>query len=370
MSATDFGALTDAQKRVWAAQITQEGRDQSFWMSNGFVGRNTSDMTTPVQRITELTQTERGLECVMQLVSDLQNDGVAGDNKLEGNEESLVNDTQVIRIDQLRHGVRSKGEISEQATVIRFRAQGKSKLSFWLADKTDELMHLTAAGRAYTLNTDGSTRGASQLTQLSFSGDVAAASTNRIKYAGSASSEATLTTSDTVTWNSITTLIAFAKRKKVKPIRSGGKEYFAILLSTEQMRDLVQDSTYQTIVRSAGERGNKNPLFNNAVAVVQGAILYDHNKTFNTLGIDSGSKWGSGGTVDGAQALLLGAQAVGYATIGNSFFRESDNTDYGNRPGIGYGRKIGLLKPQYKATVDNMSREDFGIVSFKTAAAA
>ncbi|HKJ94549.1 MAG TPA: DUF4043 family protein, partial [Gammaproteobacteria bacterium] len=102
MATTDFGALTEAQKRVWAAEISREGRDQSFWLSNGFVGRNTSDMTRPVHRITDLTKTERGLECVMQLVADLQNDGVAGDNKLEDNEESLVNDTQVIKVDQLR----------------------------------------------------------------------------------------------------------------------------------------------------------------------------------------------------------------------------------------------------------------------------
>ena len=45
----------------------------------------------------------------MQLVLDLQNDGVVGDNELEGNEEAMVNDAQTITIDQLRHGVKSKG---------------------------------------------------------------------------------------------------------------------------------------------------------------------------------------------------------------------------------------------------------------------
>jgi len=369
MGATDFGALTSAQSRVWASELTQEGRDQSFWLSNGFVGKNTGDMNRPVQRITELTETDRGLECVMQLVADLAGDGTAGDNELEGNEEALWNDVQTIRIDQLRHGVRSKGEMAEQATVIRFRAQSKTKLSFWLADKTDEMLHLTAAGRAFTLNNNGSARGASQLTQLNYASDIVAASSNRIKYAGSATSEATLTASDTVTWNLIITAVAYAKRAKVKPIRDGGKEYYALLLTTEQFRDLLQDSTYQTIVSRAGGSSSKNPLFKNAVAVVQGVIIYDHNKTFNTLGLASGSRWGSSGTVHGAQALLLGSQALGYATIGNSFMKESDNTDYGNRPGIGYGRKTGMLKPQYKTSVESTT-QDFGVVSLKTAAAA
>jgi hypothetical protein len=49
---------------------------------------------------------------------------------------------------------------------------------------------------------------------------------------------------------------------------------------------------------------------------------------------------------------------------------ESDNTDYKNRPGIGIGRIIGMLKPQYKSRYDSQSREDYGIVTLKTAAAA
>jgi len=370
MATTDFGALTDAQKRVWASELTQEGRDQSFWLSNGFVGKKTSDMSRPIQRITELTATERGDRCIMQLVGDLVGDGVAGDNKLEGNEEALVNDTQELTIDQLRHGVRSKGAMAEQRTVIRFRAQAKGKLSFWLAEKTDEMLHLVAAGRSFSLNTDGSSRGSTQLTQLGFASDVAAASTNRIKYSGTATSEATLTTSDTMTWNLVVEVCAFAKRKKIKPIRDKGKDHLVLLLSTEQARDLKQDSTYQSNLRSAGPRGTDNVLFRNALAVIDGVIIHEHNKTFNTLGIASGSKWGSGGTVDGAQALVMGSQALGYATIGNAFMKESDNTDYGNRPGVGYGQQIGMLKPQYKARVDSNSREDFGLVSLKTAAAA
>ena len=39
MTQTNFGALSDAQKKVWATKITVAGRDQNFWMSNGFVGR-------------------------------------------------------------------------------------------------------------------------------------------------------------------------------------------------------------------------------------------------------------------------------------------------------------------------------------------
>ena len=109
MAVTDFGSLSDARKRVWAAEIWQAGRDKSFWMSQGFVGKSDADMNRPIQRVTKLSETDRGLECVMQLVQDMQQDGVVGDNKLDDNEEAMVNDAQTIRIDMLRHGVKSKG---------------------------------------------------------------------------------------------------------------------------------------------------------------------------------------------------------------------------------------------------------------------
>jgi N4-gp56 family major capsid protein len=370
MAATDFGALSAARKVVWAMTVWQAGRDASFWFASKFIGKNDEDMNSPVQRVTKLTETERGMECVMQLVLDLQNDGTVGDNQLTGQEEALVNDAQTIRIDQLRHGTKSKGEMAEQATVIRFRQQSKDKLGFWIADKLDELMFLTVAGRAYTLKTDGSTRGTSQLPSLSFAADVAAATSNRILYANSATSEATLTATDKMSWATIVKAKAFAMRKKLRPIKDGGKGYYCIIMSAEQERDLVLDSTYQTIVSRAAEKGSKNPLFQGALAVVQGVILYSHNKVFNTLGLASSSKWGAAGTVDGAQAQLLGAQAMGIATLGNMFWREAEITDYGNRPGVAVGRKIGLLKPRFKSLSDGGSREDFGTVAIKTAAAA
>lgn len=368
MAQTDFGALTDAQKRLWAAEVWQAGRDESFWFSMGFIGKSDSDMSRPIQRVTKLTETERGTECVMQLVLDMQGDGVVGNNTLEGSEEALVNDAQTIRIDHLRSGVKSKGSMAEQATVIRFRATAKEKLSFWLADKVDELAFLTISGRAYTLKTDGSTRAASQLPQLSFAADVVAASSNRILYAGSATSEGSITADDKVSWNFLVGAKAKAERKRLKPIRDGGKNYYAVVLSTEQMRDLLKDCTYQTIVSRAGERGSKNPLFQNATAVVQGLVIYSHAKVFNTLG--TSTKWGAGNAIDGAQGLLLGAQALGLATIGNSQMAESDQTDYGDKPGIAFGRKFGLLKPQFKSVYDSNAREDFGVISLKTAAAA
>lgn len=368
MATTDFGALSTAKKRVWAADIWKAGRDQNFWMSQGFVGTGANNV---IERITALTETERGRECIMQLVGDIVSDGVVGDNLLEGNEESMWNDTISIRIDQIRQGLRSRGRMSEQDTVVRFRTTGREKLGFWMADKLDELMFLTVSGVPYTTNLDGTTRiGSSQLPSLNFSADVAAPTSARRAFGGGATSTATLVAGDRVSWNGLVSLQARAKRARLKPIRSGGREYYAVLLSTEQMRDLKTDTNYQTIVSRTAPRGDSNPLLKGAVAVVEGLIIYDHQKVFNTLGLAGGSKWGAGGNVDGAQALLLGAQALGYATIGNTDYNESDNTDYQNRPGMAVGQVVGMMKPQFQSVFDGRTRQDFGVFSWFTAASA
>ena len=326
-------------------------------------------MNTPIHRINELTKTTRGLECVMQIVNDLEGDGVAGDGDLNGEEEQMVNDAQTLQIDCLAHAVKSKGKMSEQATVIRFREQAKDKLGFWLPDKIDEMMFLTASGRSFALNTDLSTRGVSQLNTLSFASSVTASSANRIKHAGSATSEATITASDTMSWATCVSAKTYARRKGVRPIRQGGKEYYVMVMSPEQRRDIVLDSTYQTIVSRSADRGSKNPLFNNALAVVDGLILYEHRKVINTTGLASGSKWGSGGTVEGAQAQLLGAGALGFTTLGGGEWLEGDDNDYGRKPAVGYQQMLGMLKPQYKATASATTSEDYGTIAVKTAAA-
>lgn len=360
---TDFGALTQAQKKVWSGKLWKQYRDESFWMSNGFISQG---LNTPIHRVTELTKTSRGLECVMQLVNDLENDGTAGDNDLNGSEEAMVNDAQIIKIDLLAHAVKSKGQMSEQATVIRFREQAKDKLGFWLPDKIDEMMFLSATGVQYTQKTDMSARGTSQLPSLAFASDVTAPSANRIKYAGTATSTGTLTAGDKMTWNFCVNAKTFAHRQGIRPIRQGGKEYYAMVISPEQRRDLVTDSNYQQIVSRGAERGSNNPLFKNAMAVVDGLILYDHRKVINTTGLVA--KWGTGNDVEGAQGVLMGAGALGFTTLGGGEWLEGDINDYGRKPAVGYQQMLGILKPKFKPKASSATQEDYGAIVVRTAA--
>lgn len=371
MAVTAFGALTALQKTLFGESVTRSGRDENFWFRNGFVGKSSSDMNKPVHLITEVTETTRGSQAIMPFVRDLDIGGVPGDNILTGNEDEIVADSLQVNYDQLRKGVRRKGRMDEQKTVLRFRREARNVLVFWWAETVDELLFLTASGVSYsntTTSADGSDR---RLDELAFAADVTAASTNRAKYAGSATSTADITSTDTITWDGIVNTCAFMKRKRLRPIREGGKSYYCVVLSTEQARDLKKDSDYQTINKDGNLRGSaKNPLFTGALSVVDGVILHEHNKVFSTLDAASGSKWGASGTEDGARAIFFGAQALAFARIGSSYWDEADDTDYKNRPGFATGGKIGMRKSVYQSRYDDDGDEDFGTVILDSAAAA
>lgn len=366
MAATDFGSLTAAQKKVWSIRLWKAGRVNSMLMSSNMIG---TEAMKPIQLITELKKDEKGDKCVMQLVQDLQGDGVVDDNKLEGNEEAMANEAITLTLSQLRHGTRNTGRMSDQKTVINFRSLARDKLGYWFADKLDELAFLVMSGVSFTLKLDGSNRsGASQLPLLAFAADVTAPSTNRRYFCGDATATNNMTDDDTIRWNDIVRARVRAERSRVKPLKMGGKPYYICLLSPECAGDLKTDPDYKAALSQAGTRGKGNGMFTGEFADIDGVLLYSADKVKTTLGAASGAKYGATGTVDGAQNLLLGAQAMGYARIGDPSWDESDHTDYGNSAGLGHGQIIGMLKPKFISYPDGGSAEDFGVYSIYAAA--
>ena len=113
MATTNYAALTSEQKKVWARDIWKAARDYMFL--NRFLGEG---QTAMIQRISELTKTEKGDQAIITLVADLEGDGVAGDRTLEGNEEAGKSYDQKIRIDLLRHAVRHEGRMAERFASI------------------------------------------------------------------------------------------------------------------------------------------------------------------------------------------------------------------------------------------------------------
>jgi len=51
-----------------------------------------------------------------------------------------------------------------------------------------------------------------------------------------------------MTWNLILSAVAKAKRKRLPTIRNKGKEYYVMVMTPEQFRDLSQSADYKAIV--------------------------------------------------------------------------------------------------------------------------
>jgi N4-gp56 family major capsid protein len=330
-----------------------------------------------VQRVTELRKDEKGTRAVITLVADLVGDGVAGDTALEGNEENVKSYDTVIQVDQLRHANRHVGRLAEQKSVVNFRTESRDVLAYWLSDRIDQLAFLTMAGISYANKTNGATRVGSQLANLAFASDVVAGTSNRyLRWVASSSSfaagsggTASVAAGDTPSYGMIVRLKAYAKQQYIRGIRgAGGEEFYHLFLTPQGMSKLKLDADFIANVRYAQMgKGDSAATFSGGGTSIlcDGVMVHEYRHVPNTLGLSSGSKWGSGGTVDGNAALFLGAQALAMADIGDAEWVEK-NFDYDNSPGISTGKIFGFLKPQLMSIYSGQ-KEDFGLIRVDTA---
>lgn len=381
MANTNFAALTSNQLTAWSRDFWRVARNFSF--VNQFAGTGQNAM---VQRITELTKSEKGTKAVITLLADMTGDGITGDNTLEGNEEALRAYDLTIELDQLRFANRVAGRLADQKSVVNFRETSRDALAYAIADRMDQLAFLTLSGVAYTLKTSGALRTTSssaghELADLEFASDVSAPTTNRHRRWDatnglSAGDVTALVAADTMQYKCIVELKAYAKDNYIRGLRgAGGEEVFHMFVTPQQMAKLKLDSDFLSNVRSAGIRGPKNELFAGSSSVlVDGVVIHEYRHVFNTANATTGTssnagaagyKWGADADVNGARALFCGAQALAMADIGLPEIVE-DNFDYGNQQGISIGKIFGLRKPKYNSDY-NSAVEDFGVIAFDTA---
>ena len=380
MATTNFASLTSEQLTIWSRDFWRVARNMSF--INQFAGSGPNAM---VQRISELTQSEKGARAVITLLADMTGDGVVGDNSLEGNEEALRAYDVVVQLDQLRFANRLAGRLADQKSVVNFREHSRDALAYAMADRIDQLAFQTMSGIAYTTKNSGALRPVlntgQNLGDLAFASDVSAPTSNRHRRwdasSGLSAGDVTAVASaDTIKYESIVALKAYAKDNYIRGIRgAGNEEVYHLFVTPQVMADLKLDSDFLANVRNAGVRGPNNQLFSGTSSLmVDGVMVHEFRHVFNTANATSGSssnagaagyKWGANADVNGSACLFVGAQALAMADIGLPEITE-DTFDYGNQNGISIGKIFGFKKPVYNSDY-NGSSEDFGIVRMDVA---
>ena len=307
----------------------------------------------------------------MHLLADLVDDGIVGDDEREGNEEEMKSYNDKITIDLISHGVRQKGKLAEQKTVIAFRENARDRLSYWLANRMDQLAFLTMSGIGYDKNNDGSPRSSGAFSTLAFAADVAAPTANRhLRVHGDATGYLSLQPGDTslvdsfgtLTYKAIVDICVHAKTHYIKPLNEGGKEYYIAFVRPEALAQLKKDPDYQRAITTAEQRSSKNPWFTGGIVTVDGIVFHEHRLVYNTLGATSGvDKWGAGSDVDGSRILICGPQSLGMADLGSPEWSEKW-FNYDSSPGVNIDKMFGFLKPKFYSIYDQ-SVEDFGVLA-------
>lgn len=361
MALTNFAGLTSQQKIVWSRDVWAAARDQMFIKK--FIG---SGDNAVIQRITELTKTERGEQVIMHLVADLVDDGVTGDNEREGNEEAMQSYSQIINMDLITHSVRNKGKLSDQKSIIKFREMGKDRLAYWLANRVDQLALLALSGISFTLQNNGSPRTSAAFPNLAFAGDVTGPSSKRsLMWDGTqllTSNTASIASTYVPTYKMIVDACAYAKENYIKPLMSEGKEYYTMFVTPSTLAALKKDADYQrAVVGVATKSGTDSPWFTGGTVTIDGVVIHEHRLVYNTKGAASGFKWGAASAINGTRSLLCGAQALGMADIGTPEWNEKE-FQYGAQQGINVDKMFGLVKPKFYS-IYNKSVEDFGVLS-------
>lgn len=376
MALTNFAALTTEQKTAWSMEFWKHARRNAF--ITNFTGTGSNAM---IQRITDLRKDKKGARAVLTLVADLLDDGIMGDNWLEGNEEAMQSFDTTIQIDQIRHANRLAGRMADQKSIVNFRNESKDKLGYWAADRIDQMAFLTLSGLPYTYHTNGSLRpvkpAGQNLDDLEFAPDPAGAAptANRSFYLGAngvtsgTGYDAPDGTLEPLTYKSLVRAKAAAKDSFLKPLRIGkGQEVYHVFVTPQGMADLRLDPDFLANVRNAGVRGSSNELFSGTSSVmVDGMVIHEYHHVYsNELGA-AGSRFGAtSGNDIGQRVLMCGAQALGFADIGISEWVE-DKFDYDNQLGISIAKIIGFLKPQFKGNLAHYnSKEDFGVITIDT----
>lgn len=360
MATTNFAALVPKQKTVWARDTWSAARDMMF--CKRFLGESDNSM---IQRITDLTRTEKGERVLMQLVADLVEDGTIGDSQREGMEEAMNSYWQEITIDLLAHQVKNKGKLAEQKTVIKFREMARNRLAYWLANRIDQLVFLTLAGVGYEYMNNGAPRKPnSPLKNLAFAeGNRPLTAKRHLMWDGSnltASDTTQIDSSFVINYRMIVDLLAYAKVHYLKGMQEGGREYFGLLLRPESLAQLKKDPDYIRAIQNAMPRGVTNPFFTGATVTVDGAVIHEHRLVYNNSGAASGSRWGAGSAIKGTRTMLCGAQSLGMADLGPPDWVEKD-FDYESKQGISVDKMFGLLKPEFYSIYDE-SVETFGCI--------
>ena len=327
MALTTFATNDNETKKVWDEKLFRDVEKALYFKK--FMGSSAESIV----HVKSQFEKEQGDRVRFALRMRLAGAGQTGSTVLEDNEEALSTHTCDLTLEQYRHAVRFRRGIDEQRAMFKIDPEARDAIKTWGEEKVDQLCFdaLFDSTPSKVFYRDGTTGATSSTT-------TAATAKSALRAANSK-----------ISTNFISAVRTWAKtggtrsgdQTPLRPIRVEGQDHYILLAHPDALYDLKIDSTYQSFVREAAERGKSNPLFTGAVAVIDGVVIHEHENC--PIGTDGGA-----GAEAWSQAALLGAQSLVFAwgrkprTIMKDF-------DYENQVGYAWDMVMGVTRPEFNS---------------------
>ncbi len=319
------------------------------------------DENSIIQLKTE-TNKNKGDSVTFSLLARLSADGFSEGETAQGNAEAMTLYSQAALINEIGTTCAppSQHSIDHQRIPFNLRDEAKGLLGLWFGERWATWFFNQACG--YTPAVDGKFIGFNA---------TAAPTSDRHIWAGSATTDQGLTSSDTFTLDLIDKAVeqAVVGAPMVRPVRLGGEDMYCMYLHPYQVTSLrTNTSTGQWLdiqkACLAGGKDSKSPIFTGALGVYNGVVLRRSQDV--TLGANSSTPTTSVANV--RRAVLLGAQAVvmGFGTgkASPTKYRWSEELiDHKRKLEVGGWSYAGMKKCKFNSA-------DFGTIVVSTYAAA
>lgn len=319
MAYTAFGLNDSETVKLWEKMLHQSERDTLD------IAPLMSKSDQAIIHIKEPTEKGAGDRVTFTLRTRLTQKGITSSGTAEGNAEALSTYTDAILIDELLCNVGSKSEFTIDAQRVPFnlRMECKDAAAQWWRDRKAETFFNHVCG--YTpKNTSGATSGIEYTGNNTVTAPAGATGLVRHIWAGTASTDEGLTSSDTFIISMIDRAVESARtgNRMVVPVRVGGHDKYVVYISERQSRQLRTSSTtggWNDITKFAfsGVDVKKNPLYTGAIGEWNSCILRRSQDV--SLGVHSTT---GASETDVHRAVLLGRQAA-VAAFGRKGFGPS-----------------------------------------------
>lgn len=348
MALTNYPVGNALAVSLWAKKLSVEALRQTYFYQ--FMGRGGDNLVVYRDDL----GSDAGDNVTFGLRVQLTGSGVQGDGTLEGNEEALTTYTDNLKLDQLRHAVRSAGKMSEQRVPFEVRDEAKAGLRDWWADRFDTCLFNQLCG--FTAQTD---------TRFTGNNAVAAPDTSHIFRPNSRTTDESLTTGDEFNLAIIDRMVARANQfnnaagtgTPMRPLKAQGRRLFVMFIHDDQVYQLRSSAAAGTWVdyqKAAIQGGDKeNPLFTGGdlIGEYNGVLLHRAPRITNGVNSTTGAA-----VANTRRAVMVGAQAAMFATGRDSDAGQQDkftwveeSFDYGNQLGVSAGAIFGLKKTRFNS---------------------